>query len=384
MKITRTAKIKLNISEESIIPTISAYTKSYNYVCQVGYDKKNFNGVTLHKLTYPTVRDYLPSQLAISSRMKATENLSSVLKKKQKKTPKCPHSNFCSIRYDKNSYTLNLDKSEVSLLTVNGRLKTNIVISDYHRKYFTGWKHTSADLCIKNHKVYLHIVFEQDIADCPQSGKILGIDRGINNLAVTSDNKFYSGKQVKKICGKYKKLRSRLQKKNTKSAKRHLKKLSGQERRFKADINHQVSKKIVNSLNSGSTIVLENLSGIRNKRLGKRARTLINSWNFFQLEQFIIYKAISKGISIQYIDPRYTSQHCIRCGNIKRNNRVSTYFECKLCHFKMNADLIASKNIVLKYLGALRKKGSLALQATTICRPGRAVVNQPIAAIASQ
>ena len=221
MRITRTAKVKLDITEDSVIPTISAYTKAYNFVCQEGYKKKNFNGVTLHKLTYQTVREYLPSQLAISSRVKATESLASVLKKKKKFTPKviprCPQSKFCSIRYDLNSYSLFLNKSECTLLTINGRLRAKLILSDYQRRYLNSWKYTSADLCIKNHKVYLHIVFEQDVADCQHTGKLLGIDRGINNIAVTSDNKFYSGGKVKRICSRYRKLRSGLQKKGSKS-----------------------------------------------------------------------------------------------------------------------------------------------------------------------
>ena len=371
MKSTQTAKFKLNITEDMVLPTLSAYTDAYNYVCQVGYDKKNFNGIDLHKLTYRDVRDYLPSQLAISSRVKATENLAAVLKPKKvkkstkvtkdnkpKKQPKCPHSKLCSIRYDQNSYSLHLDRSEVSILTLNGRLKCNFNIPKYYEKYST-WKYSSADLCLKNHTVYVHVVFEKDIPDIQQNGQLLGVDRGINNIAVSSDNKFYSGKKVKKVCRKYKRIRTLLQRKGTKSAKRHLKRLSGKERRFKADINHQVSKKIVNSLQPGDTIILEKLSGIRNKRLGKPARTLINSWNFFQLESFITYKAVQAGITVKQVDPRFTSQHCPKCGNTRRNNRVSTYFECKRCHFRMNADLVASKNIVLKYLGTLQKKGSL-------------------------
>ena len=380
MKQTRTAKIKLNILEEQILPTLLAYTKAYNFVCKEGYKKRNFNGVSLHKETYQFVREYLPSQLAISSRMKATESLSSIFKKKRKILPKCPQSKLCSIRYDKNSYSLFIERGYATILTINGRLKTNLDISDYHKKYLDGWRYTSTDLCIKDHKVYLHIIFEKEIPDRNPTGKLLGIDRGINNIAVTSDNKFYSGKQLKKITNKYRKLRSSLQSKGTKSAKRHLKKLSGKERRFKADINHQVSKKIIENLHSGDSIVLEKLSGIRNKRKGKVFNTILNSWNFYQLEQFILYKAASKGIFIEYIDPRYTSQHCLRCGNIRRNNRTGTYFECKLCHFKMNADLVASKNIILKYLGALRKKESLALQEIFKCQPKRVEVNQPIAA----
>jgi IS605 OrfB family transposase len=189
----------------------------------------------------------------------------------------------------------------------------------------------------------------------PRTGKHLGIDRGIKKLAVTSDNIFYGGGQVRKIQERYAKLRKKLQEKGTRSAKRHLKKISGEEKRFKADVNHNISKQIIASLNPGDTIVLEDLSGIRNKRKGKRLNTQINSWNFYQLETFLTYKGLAKNIDIVYVDARYTSQRCSECGHICRSNRKSqSGFECKHCGFKLNADLNAARNIVLKHLDARR------------------------------
>jgi IS605 OrfB family transposase len=174
-------------------------------------------------------------------------------------------------------------------------------------------------------------------------------------------------------------LRKALQKKGTKSAKRHLKKLSGQERRFKADVNHVISKRIVNDMKQGDTIVLENLSGIRNNKRRKAQRIMVNNWNFFQLERFLVYKAEERGIFVEYIDPRYTSQHCLACGNTSRNNRDGALFSCRKCHFKMNADLVGAKNIVLKLLGALHKQGGSRFAASEPhANPDGLSVNKPI------
>jgi predicted transposase len=135
---------------EKILPTIQAYTKAFNFVCQVGFAKKNTDGVSLHKKTYTAVRGYLPSQLAISSRMKATEALASVFTKtKHKKYGSCPVSKSCSIRYDKNSYSLFLDKKEVSLLTISGRKRFALAIPEYYKEQFASWRHCSADLTIR-------------------------------------------------------------------------------------------------------------------------------------------------------------------------------------------------------------------------------------------
>ena len=367
MKLIRTAKIKLNISEHEVLPTINLYTKAFNFVCYTGFLSKDKNGVSLHQKTYREVREYLPSQLAISSRMKATEALASVFTKtKHKKLGSCPVSKSCSVRYDKNSYSLFLDKKQVSLLTVSGRKRYDLIIPKYYQEQFANWRHTSADLCIIKNKVYLHIVFEKEIADAISTGNLIGIDRGIKNIAVASNNKFFGGGIIKKQVKKYQRLRSSLQGRKTKSAKRHLKRLSYKERRFRADVNHVVSKKIIDSLSTGDTIVLETLTGIRKNKLRKKQRVLLNNWSYFQLEQFLTYKGLANGINVKHIDARYTSQRCSKCSYICRGNRKSqSDFCCKQCGFKLNADLNASRNICFKHLESYKLSD-------------RADVNQPI------
>ena len=49
MKLIRTAKIKLNMLPAEILPTLQAYTKAFNFVCAIGFSKKDKNGVSLHK-----------------------------------------------------------------------------------------------------------------------------------------------------------------------------------------------------------------------------------------------------------------------------------------------------------------------------------------------
>ena len=81
MVITRTAKIKLNISPEELLPTFRAATKAFNYVCEVGYKDRDFNSVSLHHKTYRQIRTNfsLPSDIAVQMRMKAAEALNKVL-----------------------------------------------------------------------------------------------------------------------------------------------------------------------------------------------------------------------------------------------------------------------------------------------------------------
>jgi putative transposase len=374
MKLIRTACSKLTISPQEkqiLLLSLEKFTYAYNFCCSTGFSNNTSNGITLHKLTYNSCREYLPSQLAISARMMATDSLKSLSRKKKGKVS-CPYSKRMSIRLDKNSHTIWFNKSLISILTCNGRLKLNLNINPYF-KQFLSWKHTSCSLSFKKNNFFLKVQFEKDIQDFPKSENFIGIDRGIKKLACTSDNRFFGGGNTRRICRKYQSIRSKLQKCGTKSAKRHLARLSGQEQRFKADTNHVISKRIIQGLKSGDVIVLEDLSGIRNKRMRKKQRKEINSWNFYQLEQFLKYKAEGKGIYIEYVDARYTSQRCSKCGNIKRSNRKSqSCFECKKCGFKLNADLNAARNIVMKHLDATNsEKNSLGY-------PERAPVNEPI------
>jgi IS605 OrfB family transposase len=240
-----------------------------------------------------------------------------------------------------------------------------LIIPKYFEQYLT-WKYTSADLFVKKNKVFLHVVFEKEIADVPSNGQFIGIDRGINKIAVLSTNQFFDGKKIKTISRRYEKIRSMLQSKKH-SGKRHLKLIKSKEQRFRRDANHYITKQIVNSIDSGSTIILENLKGIRNAKARKEQRKELNKWNFFQFEQFLKYKAMAKGIRIEYTPARYTSQKCSRCGTILKSNRKSqAIYLCKHCSLSLNADLNASRNIRQNYLDA-------------ISHPNRAPVNVPIA-----
>jgi len=368
MKLTRTIKLKLDIPIESIKPTVEAYTKAFNFVCQIGWNDSDSNGVSLHNKIYLKTREYLPSQLAVSARMKATEAVKAIkarLKKKQKAT--CPQSHQSAIRYDARSFNVWFERNELSLLTIEGRIKVLVSVPKYFQQYLT-WKRCSADLFIRKDKAFLNIVFSKDITDPELTGKVIGIDRRIKKIAVTSENQFFGGGKIKKVSKRYEKIRKALQSCGTKSAKRHLRKISKKENRFRIDSNHVITKRIVESLDNGTVIAIEKLTGIRQTtRLRKKQRKELHKWNFFQFEQFLTYKAEARGNKIEYVSARYTSQKCSVCRHVSRSNRQSqSVFKCKQCGFSLNADLNASRNIRQNYLDAT-------------CYPGRAAVNPPIA-----
>ncbi|WP_456484811.1 RNA-guided endonuclease InsQ/TnpB family protein, partial [Desulfurobacterium sp.] len=223
---------------------------------------------------------------------------------------------------------------------------------------------TSANLKYdkKLKKFFLNITVEKEFSDVEPVDTCVGVDLGLRKLAVVSTpdgkiNKFFDGGHVRAISEKYFTLRKRLQSKGTPSAKRHLRKLSQKEKRFRTAVNHKIAKEVVNLVPAGGVIVLEKLKGIRKRiKANKQNRRWIHSWNFAQLQQFIEYKAQAKGIRVVYVDARYTSQKCSRCGYISRSNRIDqSHFVCRHCSFSLNADLNASRNIVKNYLASLQK-----------------------------
>jgi putative transposase len=138
----------------------------------------------------------------------------------------------------------------------------------------------------------------------------------------------------------------------TKSARKHLRKLSGRKLRFRRDCDHVLSKRIVHSVNPGTTIVLENLTDIRKRtrQRNREGRRRMHSWSFAQVRGFIEYKAQERAIKVVAIDPRHTSQTCSKCGYQSRSNRSSqSQFLCRECGYELNADLNAAYNIRNKH-----------------------------------
>lgn len=223
-----------------------------------------------------------------------------------------------------------------------------ITVPAYYEQYVTAeWQQESADLLYRKGAFWLHLVVSCAAPPLEPTGRAIGVDLGINRLAVTSHPRFFGGKRIKETNNRYFRLRRSLQGKGTKSAKRHLKKVSGRLQRFQRDANHVVSKQIVSACQPGDTLVMENLTDIRERTKGRRKeRRAMSNWSFSQLQGFIAYKAAYRGINVECVDARYSSQACSRCGFIDKRNRVSqSEFSCTQCGHRQNADLNAADNL---------------------------------------
>ncbi len=341
----RCLTFKLRVSEEDaakLLDTMREYTKAFNTSAKWGFDGHTWNKVENHKATYRVVRESsdLPSSLVQGARDCACESLKSM------KCETLPERRpLAAMRYNHRVATVNMLQGIATLATVAGRIKASFHVPDNYGPYL-GWNIRSSTVSYRRDTkdFYLHVSIETGDPAIVNDVKVLGIDRGINNIAVCSDNTFFNSKAVKNVRAHYAKLRAELQSKGTPSARRKLKKVSGRERRFVTNVNHCIAKVIVNT---GYTVfALEDLSKIRvQKRRGADHNRKLNNWSFYQLEQFLRYKAEAVGKRVVLVDSRYTSQKCSKCGHVYKGNRDGSDFLCRSCGFHVHADLNASRNI---------------------------------------
>ncbi|CCK30028.1 transposase [Streptomyces davaonensis JCM 4913] len=252
--------------------------------------------------------------------------------------------------YDDRMLSWQIDQRRISIWTVSGRVKdVAFTAGPEQLATLALYRRGESDLLCRDGMWFLNATC--DVPEAPLNTDpvdFLGIDLGIVNIATTSDGEIMAGRELNRIRVRERKLRTKLQKKNTPSAKRRLKKRRRKEARRAKDINHKIAKHVVaEAERTGRGIALEDLTGIRERvRLRKPQRATHSSWAFAQLGQFIAYKARRAGVPVVYVDPAYTSRTCAECGHVDRANRVSqAWFACRSCGFVDHADRNSSRNI---------------------------------------
>ena len=234
----------------------------------------------------------------------------------------------------------------VSLWCIGGRQKINFVC---HNPSYLPYIKGEADLVYKKGKFYLFQtvdVPEEDVSDVEE---FIGVDFGLTDIIVTSDGVKHSADWLNAYREHRQTVRSSIQRKGTRNARKLLKRLSGKERTTATILNHTISKSLVQSAKEQSKgIAIEDLTNIRftSKRRNKKFRTKLGRWSFGQLRSFLEYKSLLNGVQLVVVEPRYTSQTCSCCKHIgKRTNKV---FKCinQNCEVDvLDADYNASINI---------------------------------------
>ncbi|WP_404661574.1 RNA-guided endonuclease InsQ/TnpB family protein [Haloimpatiens myeolchijeotgali] len=371
MEITITSKIQLYPTTEQIKilnNTMFQVRKALNYISKYVFDNNCLKQNRINKDTYYYLRETygLKSQMAQSC-------MKTVIAKY--KTNKSNGHDFNLVKFKNLEYDLvfnrdySLNSEIFSINSLEGRLKIPYQTKGMEKYFDSTYKFGTAKLVYKYNKYFLHIPMTKDyIQTIPfEINKIVGIDLGINFIATTYDSYgktyFYSGKPIKTKRGHYKLLRKQLQELGTKSAKRKIKSIGSRENRWMNDINHSITKALVDKYGENTLFVLEDLTNVRasTEKVHINNRYTSVSWSFYQFRQLLEYKTQMNKSMVIVVDPKYTSQMCPKCGHIEKSNRdkKNHIFKCKNCSYTSNDDRIGAMNLWRKgieYIGTNSKE----------------------------
>lgn len=358
MQFTVTAKVQIITTDEDralLDRTMDTYREACNCASAYVFRTHDLNQASLNKALYKDLR----SRFGLKSQM-AQSVLKTVIARF--KTVLANEKAWIKVRFKKPQYDLvwNRDYSfstnVFSLNTLEGRVKLPFYAKGMEQ-YFDNsiYSFGTAKLVQKHGKYFLHIPVTSEVAEVTPSDicNVVGIDRGINFLVATYDSKhksgFVSGRAVKQKRAKYKQVRKDLQQRGTPSSRRRLKAIGHRENRWMQDVNHCVSKALVENNPEHTLFVLEDLTGIRHatERVKRKDRYVSVSWSFYDLEQKLKYKAARNHSMVINVNPKYTSQTCPICGHIERGNRDKKrhLFTCRACGYRSNDDRIGAMNL---------------------------------------
>jgi putative transposase len=346
-----TAKVKLSQREE-LQETIEAYSEALQFCIDTAWKQNIQYRSDLHDECYYKVREEydMPAQLTCNILQHAIETVKESGSKPEVKEEYSPRYNF------PRSASVNQEWTELSLLTTEGRINLDIQVPECYKKYLD-CEVKESTLLKKNGEFYFCFVFAKEVniqSSCRDS-QVLGVDLGVNKTAVASDNSFY-GTEIKKKRKEQDMKVAEIQSKGTHEAHNRLKETGSRWKRFIDWKNHNISRKIVDSVDQGDVIVLEDLKHIRES--SSSDTEWVHKWSFRDLQDKIEYKAALKGVKVEYIDPQDTSNECSECGHISEDSRHGGFFECEECGFSLDADLNASRNIAQRYMRNNGQAGS--------------------------
>ena len=361
MQLSETVKLYMTSEQKSLITaTMTEYINTVNSLVSDAT-----NGISIAKYTTADVKANLPSALT----NQCIRDAKSIVKKYNKACRNADRKNaklakqgkdikvvatipvlrkFCCYINNQN-YKVNDDCVEFPVF-VNGkskRLSVKAKMTDNQKSIFASNKLGTMRIVYKNNKIVAQIVYETAEPTYSVDGNVMGVDLGIKCPAVsyTSDGnvKFYgNGRKNKYMRRHYAYLRKKLQKAKHINA---VKRINDKEQRIMRDIDHKLSHDIVKTAAAHDVKVLklEQLANIRSTtRTSRKNNHSLHNWSFYRLAQFIEYKAKLAGITVEYVNPAYTSQTCPVCGHVHHAN--DRKYVCE-CGFHIHRDVLGAMNI---------------------------------------
>ena len=375
MDVRRTAVVKLAVSDEQrdvLHRTAEQYLYCANRTADycwsdTSYTECKTNKRQVRDALYNDLRNEteLQAQLVQAAIKRAVEAIKSVVERwKKGQRVSCPTFTAETMDYDLRSATFYRNK--VSLATVAGRVEPSFILPADSPTPYEGYV-LSEDYEIRESTLrydavadefYLHIStrrIDSDDAEVPVDTEhpdqtVLGIDLGVNSLAVSSTGTFWNGDDYDHWCREFEKRRSEMQRRGTQAAHNALRRLGKREAAWRKQYIHTVANEIVTEAveHDCNVIVFEDLTDIR-ERLPQAEWHHI--WAFRRLFDYVEYKAPERSIAVEQVEPSHTSQRCSRtdCGFTHDDNRHGEQFRCQKCGYEVNADYNAAKNIGIRY-----------------------------------
>ena len=204
----------------------------------------------------------------------------------------------------------------------------------------------------------------------------IGIDLGIKNLAICSDNNTYKNinkaYKVKKIEKRKRRLQRSISKRYEKNKKgecycktsniikreKELLKVMKRLTNIRQNYLHQITSEIIKRKPSFICIEDLNVKGMmKNKHLSKA----ISEQSFYKFMNILKYKSRFHNITVIIADRFYpSSKKCSCCGNIKKDLKLKDrIYKCNFCNLVIDRDFNASLNLK-KYGENVLKNKSIA------------------------
>ena len=216
----------------------------------------------------------------------------------------------------------------------------------------------------KNSRWYAQFECERGAMPLPSTGIAVGIDRGINVLLALSNGEHKTNPEhLNASRHAIERAQRRVARRkrggsNRRKAVAQLARLHERVARQRRDHAHKLSRAIVNAYNA---IALEKLQ-LRNMTRSAKgsadepghqvaAKAALNramlDAAFGLISKLIAEKAENAARIVRFVDPKYSSQECVRCGYVAASNREGLRFRCGRCHRAAHADTNAAQ-VILK------------------------------------
>lgn len=266
-------------------------------------------------------------------------------------------------------------------LSYTGKSTVGIIAKRYIRLPKLGYIKTSKTGCLKDVKIkrytierdstmrwYVTFQIEEDVVQFAKTGKVVGLDLGLNDMVTTSDN-FKSGRFNEQLLENLIKLQQRKYSKRRHCAKLAIKestdslhiynfknvekarvtkaKLQKRLANKRKDFLHKLSTKLVKTYD---IIVIEDLKSKNMMKKHKLAKA-IGTASWYEFRTMLEYKCKWYGKELIVVPPHYTSQECSNCHHNSGKKTLDVReWTCSNCGVHHDRDINAAKNILKKGL----------------------------------